>query len=112
MENKTSSQLPQAEDTSKHPLQDSAQIHNQPSDEKLTRPSEESLAKKVNRYTAFILLFSGIAFVLIAILSIWEVFGPNAGDIVWRSLGSLGAIALGAMIVSVASRLVEQNSHK
>lgn len=68
---------------------------------------EVSLAHKINRIMALILIFSGISFVLIAILSIWEVFGPDAGDVVWKALGSLGAIALGALIVSVASKLVD-----
>ncbi len=57
---------------------------------------------------AFVLIFSGIGFVLIAILALWEVFGPNAGEIVWKALGSLGAIALGALIVSVASKLIDE----
>lgn len=71
-----------------------------------------SLARKINRAMAFVLIFSGISFVLITILSIWEVFGPDAGEAVWRSLGSLGAIALGALIVSVASKIIEDNHHK
>ncbi len=71
-----------------------------------------SLARKINRAMAFVLIFSGVSFVLITILSIWEVFGPDAGETVWRSLGSLGAIALGALIVSVAAKIIEDNHHK
>lgn len=70
-----------------------------------------SLARKINRTMAFVLIFSGIGFVLITILAIWEVFGPDAGSIVWRALGSLGAIALGALIISVASKLIDEH-HK
>lgn len=71
--------------------------------------SHESLAKKINRTMAYILIISGISFVLIAILAIWNVFGDDAGTVVWRSLGSLGAIALGALIVSVASKIISDH---
>lgn len=71
----------------------------------------ESIARKLNRIMAYVLIISGVGFVLIAILAIWEVFGSGAGDIVWRSLGSLGAIGLGALIVSIASRLIDEH-HK
>lgn len=65
----------------------------------------ETLAHKINRVTALVLIIAGIAFVLVAILAIWQVFGDDTSDIVWRALGSLGAIALGALIVSVASKI-------
>ncbi len=68
----------------------------------------EGLAHKINRITAIILIVSGSVFVLIAILAIWQVFGKDNSDVVWRALGSLGAIALGALIVSVASKLVDE----
>lgn len=68
---------------------------------------EETLAHKVNRVMAFVLIFSGIGFVLIAILALWDVFGENNGEVIWRALGSLGAIALGALIVSISSRLID-----
>lgn len=74
-------------------------------------PKTESLAHKINRIMAFVLIVSAIAFVLISILSIWEVFGPDAGTVVWRSLGSLGAIALGALIISIASKLIDDRQH-
>lgn len=74
----------------------------------ITRSTKEiSFTQKINRIMALVLIFSGISFVLVAILSIWEVFGSDTGDVVWKALGSLGAIALGALIVSVASKLVD-----
>ncbi len=73
---------------------------------------EMSLARKINRAMALVLIFSGISFVLITILAIWEVFGKDAGTVVWRSLGSLGAIALGALIISVASKIIDESHHK
>ena len=117
MENQTPQQSQQTVEPVSAPaaeshVQGAVQSNSYPTTVKQAASSEETLAKKINRYMAFILLFSGIAFVLITILAIWEVFGPDAGDIVWRSLGSLGAIALGALIVSVASKLVDANSHK
>lgn len=71
-----------------------------------------SLARKINHITALVLVFSGIIFVLVTILAIWQVFGPDASSVVWRSLGSLGAIALGALIVSVSSKLIEDSQQK
>jgi len=74
--------------------------------EALHHEKELSLAQKINRTMAYVLIISGISFVLIAVLAIWNVFGDDAGTVVWRSLGSLGAIALGALIVSVASKII------
>jgi len=71
----------------------------------------QSIAHKINRIMAFVLIFSAIGFVLISLLAIWEVFGPDAGTIVGRSIGSLGAIALGALIISVASKLIDDRNH-
>ena len=70
------------------------------------------LARKINHVTALVLLFSGIVFVLIAILAIWQVFGPDAGSVIWRSLGSLGVLALGALIVAVSAKLVDDSQQK
>ena len=74
-------------------------------------PKQESLSRKINKAMAIVLIVSAISFVLISILAIWEVFGANAGEVVGRSLGSLGAIALGALIISVASKLIDDRSH-
>jgi len=71
----------------------------------------ESLSHKINKAMAIVLIVSAVSFVLISILAIWEVFGSNAGEVVGRSLGSLGAIALGALIISVASKLIDDRSH-
>lgn len=76
----------------------------------LTHEPYEPLAKKINRIMAYVLIISGISFVLIAILAIWNVFGDDAGTVVWRALGSLGAIALGALIVSVASKIITDHN--
>lgn len=72
----------------------------------ITPPSQKTFAEKINHIMATVLIISAVSFVLIALLAIWNVFGDDAGTVVWRSLGSLGAIALGALIVSVASKLV------
>jgi hypothetical protein len=56
-----------------------------------------------------ILVFSAILFASVSILAIWQVFGDNTNEIVWRSLSSLGTIALAALVVNVATKLMDQH---
>ncbi len=62
----------------------------------------------VQRVSAWVMILSGIFFTLISLLAIWKVFGDNTGDVVWRSLSSLGVIAVAALIVNVAARAFDQ----
>lgn len=66
---------------------------------------------KINRITALVLVVCAILFAIVSILSIWQVFGEDNGEVVWRSLSSLATVAFAALVVNVASKLVE-NSHK
>ena len=58
----------------------------------------------IRRVTAWVMILSAILFAMIGILAIWEVFGDNAGDVVWRAFSSLAIIAFAALVVNVASR--------
>ncbi|HSE61079.1 MAG TPA: hypothetical protein VLA88_02165 [Candidatus Saccharimonadales bacterium] len=71
------------------------------------KPNENSLSRQINRVTALILVFSAILFATISILAIWQVFGDNTSEIVWRSLSSLGTIALAALVVNVGTKLMD-----
>ena len=64
----------------------------------------------IRRVTAWVMILSAILFAMIGILAIWEVFGDNAGDVVWRAFSSLAIIAFAALIVNVASRAM-MNKH-
>jgi hypothetical protein len=60
----------------------------------------------IERITASVLIVSGILFAVIAIASIWGAFGGN-GEVVWRSLGSLGVIALTSLVINVGARMMD-----
>ena len=64
----------------------------------------------IRRVTAWVMILSAILFAMVGILAIWEVFGDNAGDVVWRAFSSLAIIAFAALVVNVASRAM-MNKH-
>lgn len=68
---------------------------------------QSSTFDKLRHVTAWVMIASAIAFALIGILATWEVFGPNTGDVIWRSFSSLAIIAFAALIVNVAARMAE-----
>jgi len=73
------------------------------------QPTEPSTFDKIRRITAWTMIVSAISFALIGVLAVWQVFGNETGDIVWRAFSSLAIIAFAALIVNVASRMVENN---
>lgn len=62
---------------------------------------------KLRHVTAWVMIASATTFALVGILATWEVFGPNTGDVIWRSFSSLAIIAFAALIVNVAARMAE-----
>jgi len=62
----------------------------------------------IRRVTASVTITSAILFALISILAIWEVFGQNTGDVVWRSASSLAVIGFASLIVNVVARSMEE----
>jgi hypothetical protein len=55
------------------------------------------------------LVICAIGFALVSILAIWQVFGDGTGEIVWRALSSLATIAFAALVINVATKLIEQH---
>jgi hypothetical protein len=68
---------------------------------------QNSTFDKLRHVTAWVMIASAITFALVGILATWEVFGPNTGDVIWRSFSSLAIIAFAALIVNVAARMAE-----
>jgi hypothetical protein len=62
--------------------------------------------KTVEKSSAWVLIFSAVLFALIAIMSIWGVFGSNS-NVAWKSAASLGVIAVAALIVNLGARIYE-----
>ena len=62
---------------------------------------------QIKQITAWVMILSAILFALIGVLGIWQVFGSNTGDVVWRAFSSLLVIAFAALIINVASRAGE-----
>ena len=60
----------------------------------------------IKKATAWVMIISAMLFALVGVLAVWEVFGPHAGDVVWRAFSSLVIIAFAALVVNVASRMV------
>ncbi len=72
-------------------------------------PSSQSnggAIKTVEKSSAWVLIFSAVLFALIAIMSIWGVFGSNS-NVAWKSAASLGVIAVVALIVNLGARIYE-----
>ena len=70
----------------------------------------KSVFEIIRQATAWVMIISAVSFALVGLLAIWQVFGSNAGDVVWRAFSSLAIIAFASLIVNVASRMVE-NKH-
>lgn len=77
----------------------------------VTESHPDSIFRKINRITAIVLIISAVLFATISLLAIWDVFGNDTGEVVWRSFSSLATIALASLVVNVASKLVEQNQN-
>ena len=61
----------------------------------------------IKRATAWVMIISATLFALVGVLAVWEVFGENAGDVVWRAFASLAIIAFASLVVNIASRVAE-----
>jgi hypothetical protein len=70
--------------------------------------SSSSGVRKLERITAVILITTGIFFAVIAILAIWGLLG-DSGELIPRTLGTLGVIAFVALIINVGARLMEDH---
>lgn len=64
----------------------------------------------IRHISAYVTIASAILFALISVLAIWNVFGENTGDVVWRAASSLGVIGFASLVVSVVSRSMEDRS--
>ena len=62
--------------------------------------------KTVEKISAWVLIFSAVLFALIAIMSIWGIFGSNS-NAAWKSAASLGVIAIAALVVNLGARIYE-----
>lgn len=71
------------------------------------KPHEQKLGVfyAIKRATAWVMIISAIMFALVGVLAVWQVFGDDAGDVVWRAFSSLAIIAFAALVVNVASRI-------
>jgi hypothetical protein len=69
--------------------------------------NQGSVFHTIQRVTAWIMVASAILFALIGILAVWDVFGDNAGDVIWRSLSSLAIISFAALIINVSLKVLE-----
>jgi hypothetical protein len=66
----------------------------------------DSLARVIEKGSAWVLITSAILFALIAILAVWGAFGDNSSA-AWKSIASLGIIALAALVINVSARIFE-----
>lgn len=64
----------------------------------------------IRRVAAFVTIISAVLFALISVLAIWQVFGQNTGDVVWRFASSLGVIGFASLIVNVVARSMEERT--
>lgn len=62
--------------------------------------------KKIKEVAVGVLITAVSILTLIAILSIWDVFGK---EVLWKSISTIGIVAFGALIVIIASQVL---SHK
>jgi cytochrome b subunit of formate dehydrogenase len=65
----------------------------------------------IQKVTAWVMICTAILFALIGIMAVWEVFGPDGGDVVMKAFSSLAIVAFAALVVNVAARLIE-DAHK
>lgn len=66
---------------------------------------KQSTFSMIKNISAWVMIASAALFGLIGVLGVWDVFGDNNGDVVWRSLTSLGIIAFSALIINIAARI-------
>ena len=72
--------------------------------EPVTNSSVSSL-EKVRKATAQVLIITGVLFAIIGILSIWGVISD--GNVAWKSLTTLGVVALAALTINVGMKIYE-----
>lgn len=87
--------------------QDGPQTKNEQEKTAPTQLQKKDTLTVIKRVTAWVMIISATLFALVGVLAVWEVFGDNAGDVVWRAFASLGIIAFAALVVNVASRVAE-----
>jgi len=66
----------------------------------------DSSIRKVEKISAWVLIFSAILFALVAIVSIWGAFGSN-NNVAWKAASSLGIIAITSLVVNIGARIYE-----
>lgn len=59
----------------------------------------------IKSVSAWVMIISATLFGIIGVLGVWEAFGEDNSDVVWRSISSLGIIAFSSLIVNVAARI-------
>ncbi len=62
--------------------------------------------RKIEKLSAWVVIYSASLFALIEIFSIWGVFGNNS-NVGWKSALSLGVIVLTALVVNVGARIYD-----
>jgi len=83
-------------------------IHSAKADQNTTHLSPRTgIFTQIKQITAWVMILSAVLFALIGVMGIWQVFGNNTGDVVWRAFSSLLIIAFAALIINVASRAGE-----
>lgn len=81
----------------------------------LLRPADHSRTTldspflMIQKATAWVMIASAVLFALVGIMAVWEVFGPDGGDVVMKAFSSLAIIAFAALIVNVSARLMEDH---
>lgn len=70
------------------------------------KESKSSTLRIVEKASAWTMIICALLFALIAILSVWGVFGSNR-DPAWKSLISLGIITIAALVINIAARIYE-----
>jgi hypothetical protein len=60
--------------------------------------------KNLKKTAVYILVVSVAVLTFIAVLSIWDVFSK---EVLWKSISTIGIVAFGALIVIIASQVVD-----
>ena len=80
--------------------------HHQTPPPQLTPPPVMSPIRIVEKISAWVLILSAVVFALVAILSIWQVFGTN-NDVAWKALASIIVIMFAALVINIGARIYD-----
>ena len=88
------------------------QIHQTSSYPTNEMPQETKPIRKIEKFSAWVVIFSASLFALIEISFIWGVFGHNT-NVEWKSALSLGVIVITALVVNVGAHIYDgERKHK